>query len=82
MSMGSLTKDFVIKDYSADLQLLKDINDENNKCKNCDYLDFCSIIQAPSDECCEAIRSIEKQFLYHEVWNALDEYFTKKGENK
>ena len=40
------------------------------KCKECDYLDFCSIIETPSDEACEAIRACVKDFLYEEIYNA------------
>lgn len=48
------------------------------KCKDCDYLDFCSIIEAPSEEACEAIKSCTKEFLYDKAYNTLDEYFTEK----
>lgn len=78
MPTDSITKDFVVKDYDAYLRLLKDINSKNEKCKDCDYLDFCSIIEVPSDEVCEAIRSCTKEFLYEKVWKALEEYFTEK----
>lgn len=48
------------------------------KCKECDYSDICDIIEIPSDEVCEAIRTCAKDFLYEKIWESLNEYFTKK----
>lgn len=74
MPTDSITKDFVVKDYDAYVRLLKDIR----KCKACDYSDICDIIEVPSDEACEAIRSCTKEFLYEKIWESLDGYCTKK----
>ncbi len=51
------------------------------KCKECDYLDFCSMIEVPSDEACEAIRVCTKEFLYEKTWEALTEYFKLTNQN-
>jgi hypothetical protein len=48
------------------------------KCKECDYSDFCDLIEVPSEEVCEAIRACAKDFLYEKLWESLYEYFTKK----
>lgn len=48
------------------------------KCKECDYSDFCGIIEVPSEEACEAIRACAKDFLYEKIWESLDEYFKEK----
>jgi hypothetical protein len=48
------------------------------KCKECDYSDFCDIIEVPSDEACEAIRACTKEFLYEKVYDTLYGRFTEK----
>lgn len=53
-------------------------DDTPQKCKECDYSDFCDIIELPSEETCEAIRACAKDFLYEKIWETLNEYFTKK----
>ena len=50
------------------------------KCKKCNYSDICAMIETPSDEACEAIRSCTKEFLYDKIWESLYEYFNQGGE--
>lgn len=49
------------------------------KCKECDHSDICDIIELPSEEVCESIRTYDKDFLYEKIWESLDEYFVKGG---
>jgi hypothetical protein len=48
------------------------------KCKECDYSDICDIIEVPSEEVCEAIRSCTKEFLYEKIYDALYDHFIEK----
>ena len=56
-------------------------SDAHQKCKECDYYDVCSMLEAPSDEACEVIRSCTKEFLYEKIFDALDEYVKLTNQN-
>ncbi len=55
-------------------------DDRPQKCKECDYSDICALLEMPSEEACEAIRSCTKDFLYEKICNSLNEYFVTKGD--
>lgn len=48
------------------------------KCKECDYSDICGILEVPSEDACETIKSCTKEFLYEKITESLNEYFTEK----
>lgn len=74
MPTSSITKDFVVKDYDAYLQLLKDIEQKDEKCKECGYLDVCTLLETPSDEACEAIITCIKNFSIRKTCDRGDKY--------
>ena len=51
---------------------------EKEKCKECNYSDICVMLEVPSDEACEAIRSCTKEFLYEKIWHSVNEYINNK----
>ena len=81
MPTSSITKDFVVKDYDAYLRLLKEISNQDEKCKECDYSDICCMLKVPSDEACEAIKSCTKEFLSGKIYESLDEYVKSTNQN-